>query len=51
MLCVLGNTSEEIHFNTLGGQLIAKRNGDMITLDFPLNPAERMVILFIVLYS
>lgn len=37
-----GNTSEEICFNSMSGPLIAKRNGDMITLDFPLNPTQKI---------
>lgn len=41
LMFVLGNTAVEISFNSLSGQLKAKRAGDMITLDFPLNPTEK----------
>ena len=42
----VGNKSEKICFNSMSGPLIARRNGEMITLDFPLNSAQKMVIDF-----
>ncbi|XP_072165612.1 phenazine biosynthesis-like domain-containing protein isoform X1 [Diadema setosum] len=34
----LGNNNTELKFNTLSGQLKAKRDGKLITLDLPVNP-------------
>ena len=46
--CFSGNTSSEICFRSKSGPLIARRNGDMITLDFPLSPTEKMVSIFFI---
>ncbi|XP_063969390.1 phenazine biosynthesis-like domain-containing protein isoform X1 [Lytechinus pictus] len=34
----LGNEGSELRFNTLSGQLVAKRDGQLITLNLPVNP-------------
>eukprot|EP00057_Strongylocentrotus_purpuratus_P022918 XP_011677392.1 PREDICTED: phenazine biosynthesis-like domain-containing protein [Strongylocentrotus purpuratus] len=39
----LGNQGSELKFNTLSGQLVAKRDGQLITLDLPLNPCGPQV--------
>ena len=39
----LGNQGSELRFNTLSGQLVAKRDGQLITLDLPLNPVTSKV--------
>ena len=43
----VGNTSDEISFDSMSGPLKAKRAGDMITLDFPLNPTEKSVSILL----
>lgn len=35
-----GNTNQTITFESNSGPLLARRNGDVITLDFPLNPVQ-----------
>ena len=42
---VVGNRSDAIRFQSKSGELIAKRQGNLIGLDFPLNaPAEEVPI-------
>ena len=41
------NISAAIQFDTASGTLTARRSGEMITLDFPLNETQPMVRLFI----
>ncbi|XP_066989899.1 phenazine biosynthesis-like domain-containing protein 2 [Macrobrachium rosenbergii] len=36
----LGNTRDEIEFETLGGTLKVRRDGKMLVMDFPSNPPE-----------
>ncbi|XP_041486061.1 phenazine biosynthesis-like domain-containing protein isoform X3 [Lytechinus variegatus] len=39
----LGNEGSELRFNTLSGQLVAKRDGQLITLNLPVNPCSPKV--------
>lgn len=39
----LGHAAPEIHFETLSGRLTVKREGDLLAMDFPADPAKPMV--------
>ena len=40
VFCITDNSSDTITFRSKSGPLIARRNGDGITLDFPINPVQ-----------